>query len=278
MKNACLFYCYLLSSLPLRLCIASVCCLAINLACKPSVEESVFITGCAQPWHSSSPCSRQVPLCMKVMETISNAVLRPYNTQNSPACLIQILNCMCYWKKLIRTPPWLLWSIRFITPDHPVVLPAAIPTGLICGSSEGSKYLSQCRWMIMQGCTWQIPLFYETSVLFRDTEIVIRLFCLKTILLQTGNIWEHSRDVKYTVRSLWHCCPGGTGNRSMLLTFCFWWGLFFSVFLNIQPTLPPALPTFLWVFGTAASPQAAVCHAATKVLRCTSSTRIQRYQ
>lgn len=44
MKNACLFYSYLLSSLPLCLCTASVCCLAINLACKSTVEESVLKT------------------------------------------------------------------------------------------------------------------------------------------------------------------------------------------------------------------------------------------
>lgn len=46
MKNACSFYCYLLSSLPLCLCITSVCCLVINLACKLSVEESVLIMVC----------------------------------------------------------------------------------------------------------------------------------------------------------------------------------------------------------------------------------------
>lgn len=49
----------------------------------------------------------------------------------------------------------------------------------------------------MQGCAWQIPLFYETSVLFRDTEIVIRLFCLKTILLQMG-IYESIAEMQNT--------------------------------------------------------------------------------
>lgn len=96
----------------------------------------------------------------------------------------------------------------------------------------------------MQGCTREILLFYETPMLFGDTEIVIRLFCLfLKNSAESVYVWVHSRGVKYTVRSLLQCCPRGIGSRSVFLTFCFRWGLFFAMFLNIQPTLQRSLPS-----------------------------------
>lgn len=234
MKNACLFYSYLLSSLPLCLCTASVCCLAINLACKSTVEESVFLKDCAQPRHSSSPCCRWAPLCMKVMDPATHKTLQLPSFKYRTACAI---------------------GRSLLTPPLAPLIHQVYHAGSCCCFAGCSPNRANMWFFRRQQIPPTVPLgdyaglcMANTSFLW-DISVIQRhwnsnkAFLFKNNPVANGYIWEHSRDVKYTIRSLRHCCPGGTGNRSVLLTFCFWWGLFFAMFLDIQPTLPCSLPS-----------------------------------
>lgn len=146
MKNACLFYCYLLSSLPLCFCTASVCCLVINLACKPSVVESVFITACVLSPDIVAALVLDRYSFVQRWWKLSVMQFSEKTLQHHKSLLLSSFKCWtaCAIGRCPLVSPHVLWSIRFIVPDHPVVLPAAVPPGLIRDTSEDSKYLPLC--------------------------------------------------------------------------------------------------------------------------------------
>lgn len=147
MKNTCSFYCYLLSSLPLCLCITPVYCLVINLACKISVEESIFIMVCQhKPRRSDCPCSWQASLSSKGPIMYLSEMALHHHKHLLPF----LFKCWTAFspRSCSLISPQHLGTIQLIIQGSICCFARCSPAGLISDASGDGKYLPPCSGMI----------------------------------------------------------------------------------------------------------------------------------